>query len=117
MKINFEISLRNSLFYKKKIQIQYCRDVLKSNEIDTETRSSHRRCSVKNVFLEISQNSQENTCDRVSFLLKLLALDHVNCHVESQSSINPSLNNPIPFTNAKKEIFTNTKKKLTRKIQ
>ena len=27
----------------------------------------------ENVFLEISQNSQENTCARVSFLLKLLA--------------------------------------------
>ena len=25
-------------------------------------RSSRRRCSVKNVFLETSQNSQENTC-------------------------------------------------------
>ena len=25
------------------------------------------RCSAKNVFLEISQNSQENTCARVSF--------------------------------------------------
>ena len=25
-------------------------------------RSSHRMCSVKKVFLEISQNSQENTC-------------------------------------------------------
>ena len=31
-----------------------------------------RRCSVKKVFLEISQNSQENTCARVSFLIKLL---------------------------------------------
>ena len=30
-------------------------------------------CSVKNVFLEISQNSQENTCVRVSFLIKLQA--------------------------------------------
>ena len=30
-----------------------------------------RRCSVKKVFLEISQNSQENTCARVSFLNKL----------------------------------------------
>ena len=30
-------------------------------------------CSVKNVFLEISQNSQENTCARVSFLTKLQA--------------------------------------------
>ena len=30
-----------------------------------------RRCSVKMVLLEISQNSQENTCARVSFLIKL----------------------------------------------
>ena len=30
-------------------------------------------CSVKNVFLEISQISQENTCARVSFLIKLQA--------------------------------------------
>ena len=30
-----------------------------------------RKCSVKEVFLEISQNSQENTCTRVSFLIKL----------------------------------------------
>ena len=37
-------------------------------------RSSHQRCSVKKkVFLEISQNSQENTCARASFLIKLQA--------------------------------------------
>ena len=36
-------------------------------------RSSHRRCSIKKVFLEISQNLQENTCARVSFLIKLQA--------------------------------------------
>ena len=30
-----------------------------------------QRCSVKQVFLEISQNSQENTCARVSLLIKL----------------------------------------------
>ena len=30
-------------------------------------------CSVKNMFLEILQNSQENTCDRVSCLIKLQA--------------------------------------------
>ena len=28
---------------------------------------------VKNLFLEISQNSRENTCARVSFLIKLQA--------------------------------------------
>ena len=35
-------------------------------------RSSHRRCSVKKVFLEILQKSQENTCARVSFLIKFI---------------------------------------------
>ena len=38
-------------------------------------RSSHQRYSVKKVLLEISQNSQENTCTRVSFLIKLQASD------------------------------------------
>ena len=37
-------------------------------------RSSHRRYSVKKLFLEIWQNSQENTCARVSFLIKLHAV-------------------------------------------
>ena len=30
-------------------------------------------CSVKALLLEISQNSQENTCDRASFLINLQA--------------------------------------------
>ena len=34
-----------------------------------------QRCFVIKVFLEISQNSQENTCARVSFLIKLQALN------------------------------------------
>ena len=34
------------------------------------SRSNHRRCSVKKVFLKISQNSQENTCVGLAFLLK-----------------------------------------------
>ena len=32
-----------------------------------------RKCSVKKVFLEILQNSQENTCAEVSFLITLQA--------------------------------------------
>ena len=36
-------------------------------------KSSHRRCSVRKMFLEISTNSQENTCIRGSFLIKLQA--------------------------------------------
>ena len=33
-----------------------------------KTESVVRRCFLKNVFIEISQSSQENTCARVSFL-------------------------------------------------
>ena len=35
-----------------------------------KTEAVARRCSVKKMFLEISQNSQENTCARVSFLIQ-----------------------------------------------
>ena len=35
------------------------------------TEAVAKRCSVKNVFLEISQISQEKTYARVSFLIKL----------------------------------------------
>ena len=37
-------------------------------------QSSYRRCSVKNVFLEIAQNSQENTRARDFFKIKLQPL-------------------------------------------
>ena len=33
-----------------------------------------KRCSIKKMFWEISQNSQESTCSRVSFLMKWLRL-------------------------------------------
>ena len=36
-------------------------------------RRRYRRCSVKKAILEILENSQENTCARVSFLIKLQA--------------------------------------------
>ena len=35
------------------------------------TRGSHQRCSIKKGFFKISQNSQENTCARDSFLKRL----------------------------------------------
>ena len=44
---------------------------IKSNFILKEAVA--QKCSVKNVFLEISQNSQENTCAKDSFLIKLQA--------------------------------------------
>ena len=47
------------------------RSLIKAIFIEHSTEAAARRCSVKYVFLEISQNSQENTCARVSFLIKL----------------------------------------------
>ena len=38
-----------------------------------KTEAVVQRCSIKKVFLKISQNPQENTCARVSFLIKLKA--------------------------------------------
>ena len=38
------------------------------------TEAVAQRCSVKKVFLEISENSQENTCARASLLIKLRVL-------------------------------------------
>ena len=53
-------------------------DTFKSSECTAQAeiepyRSSHWKCSVKKVFLKISQNSLENTFARVSFLIKLQA--------------------------------------------
>ena len=41
-----------------------------NNQIITSSEAAVQRCSVKMVFLKISQNSQENTCTRVYFLIK-----------------------------------------------
>ena len=40
-------------------------------QIVSNTEEVVQRCSAKKVFLEISQNSQQSTCARVSFLIKL----------------------------------------------
>ena len=48
-------------------------NLYKIDELTEKFRSSHKRCSIKKVFLKISQNPQENTCARVSFLKKLQA--------------------------------------------
>ena len=42
-----------------------------SDEDHLASEAAAQRCSVKQVFLEILENSLENTCARVSFLIKL----------------------------------------------
>ena len=52
-----------SLWSLEKIEISVCINLLPSRNIEAVAK----RCSLKKVFLEIWQNSQENTCARVSF--------------------------------------------------
>ena len=50
-----------------KMLVDFLRKCFKDIEVFVQ------RCSVKKVFLQVSQNPQENTCARVSFLIKLQA--------------------------------------------
>ena len=58
-----------------KVNLNYCVRVKekrpKKSYRNQDTEAVARRCFVKKVFLEMPQNSQENTCARVSFLIKL----------------------------------------------
>ena len=55
----------------KKIENCFMKEIVKESWIISE--AVVKRCFVKKVFFEISQNSQENTCGRVSFSIKLQA--------------------------------------------
>ena len=55
----------------KKIENCFVREYSERSWIISE--AVVQRSSVKKVFSEISQNSQENTCARVSFSIKLQA--------------------------------------------
>ena len=64
-----------SFWFPKNSEIHYIKYTHIGNHVNKRIiiRSSQRRCSIKKVFLEILQNSQENTCARDSFLIKLQA--------------------------------------------
>ena len=49
-----------------------CRGIFRNLE-NTNAEALVQRCSVKKVFWKISQNSQESTYSRISFLIKLQA--------------------------------------------
>ena len=57
----------------KWINLQQFRSKKNHNITFKQTETVIQRCSVKKVFLKISQNSQENNCARVFLLIKLLA--------------------------------------------
>ena len=53
--------------------------ILKPVKVMMNVKSSRPEVSIKKVFLKTLQNSQENTCARVSFLIKLQA-EACNCN-------------------------------------
>ena len=62
LKSNNQNNRNNKLHLENKLKI-----------LEQSLEAVVRRCSVKNVFLEFFQSSQENTCGRVSSLTKLQA--------------------------------------------
>ena len=57
----------------------------------SETEVVGRRCSIKKIFLKISQNSQKNTCANVSFLIKLQACEFCKIFKSSLFQRTPSM--------------------------
>ena len=55
----------------KKIENCFMKEIVKESWIISA--AVVKRCFVKKMFFEISQNSQENTCGRVSLSIKLQA--------------------------------------------
>ena len=59
---------------RTRLQIFSLELILKAYFPQNSLQSPRGGCSIKKVFLNISQNSQENSCARISFLIKLQAL-------------------------------------------
>ena len=60
--------LEYMLFYKQHFYEKCQAEIVKNQAIAKQhLEAVDQKCSVKKVFLEISQNSQENTCARVFF--------------------------------------------------
>ena len=58
---------KNGLFFKTKKKKKKKKKLVTQFPKSQRIEAAAQRCSVKKVFLEISQSSQENTCARVSF--------------------------------------------------
>ena len=62
-----------------KLPVSFCLPTFLEDRIGLVSKTSEavvQGCSVNKVFLEISQNPQENTCARVSFLINTFFNKH-----------------------------------------
>ena len=67
----------NIIIYSNKLLLLVWSMLKKEKKKEKKEEAVIQRCSVKKVFLEISQNSQENTCARVFFFIKKETLAQV----------------------------------------
>ena len=62
---------KGTIFFSLKFETMQWNGIIKKSKERTE--AVVWRCSIKKVFLEILENSQESNCARVPFLIKLQA--------------------------------------------
>ena len=64
---------------RKLLQTKLIPKCLQNTSFSVKARSSDWKCSIKKVFLKTSQNSQENTCARVSLKGVFLCILVLRC--------------------------------------
>ena len=64
---------------RKLLQTKLIPKCLQNTSFSVKARSSDWKCSIKKVFLKTSQNSQENTCTRVSLKGVFLSILVLRC--------------------------------------
>ena len=64
---SLSIKIASTAFEQLFLLLRNFIDIIINRNIIKQSEAVVRRCSVKKVLLEISQNSQENTCARVFF--------------------------------------------------
>ena len=67
------------------VNLKSCCHLLIARKWLSNGRSSRPEVFCKKVFLKISQNSLKNTCARVSFLIKLLAISCKCCQISKNT--------------------------------
>ena len=72
--IHLHVALYSATFNRISLPLVFAIGLLVLLKTSYHATKYNYRCSVKYVFLEMSRNSQENACARVSFLIKLQAL-------------------------------------------
>ena len=103
----FEKHLKTSRFFQScQSCYKLCVKTIKIYiSLDWFTEAVAQRCSVKKVFLEILQNSQESTCAKVSFIEKETLAQGFSCEFCAISKNTFSYRTPLMATSGLRPVF------------